>query len=287
MKKKMRSKQMAASQIKSALERLTAELEHGTSDQFKAYLTAMAKFRRYSWGNVLLVMSQRCDAEHVAGYRTWQKLGRQVRQGEKGILILAPIVYRSRQANDREVKEEDDKTVGFKAAYVFDVSQTDGEELPEPVKVKGDPSFHLERLKGFVQSQGINLEYARLNSVEGFAEAGRIVLRQGLEPAEEFSTLVHELSHSLLHQRDREKLPTKTVRETEAEATAYVVCEAIGLETRTASSDYIAAYKGQKDTLAKSLQRIQQTASEIIEGITVNDDECLQLAEPAQARAAA
>ena len=91
----------------------------------------------------------------------------------------------------------------------------------------------------------------------------------------------------MLHQRDRAQQPTKTVRETEAEATAYVVCEAIGLETKTASSDYIAAYQGQKDTLAKSLQRIQQTASEIIEGITVKDEACLPLAEPGQARAAA
>ena len=99
--------------------------------------------------------------------------------------------------------------------------------------------------------------------------------------------MVHELSHSLLHQRDREKQPTRMVRETEAEATAFVVCEAIGLETKTASSDYIAAYKGQKDTLAKSLQRIQQTASEIIEGITAKEEERLPLAEVGQARAAA
>ena len=285
--KKMKSRQTAASQIKTALDKLTEALEKGTSDQFKAYLAAMAKFRRYSWGNVLLIMSQRRDAKHVAGYRTWLKLGRQVRQGEKGIRILAPIVYRRRRADNDKAEETDEQTVAFKAAHVFDVSQTDGNELPEPVKVEGDPSFYLGMLKQFVQSLGIKLEYADLNQIEGFAEAGRIVLRQGLEPAEEFSTMVHELSHSLLHQRDREKQPARMVRETEAEATAYVVCEAIGLETRTASSDYIAAYKGQKDTLGKSLQRIQHTAREIIEGITSKDEECVPLFEAGQARAAA
>ena len=285
--KKTKSKRTAASQIKMALDKLTTELEKGTSEQFKACLAAMAKFHRYSWSNVLLIMSQRNDARHVAGYRTWQKLGRQVKQGEKGIQILAPIVYRRSRADNGKAEETHEQAVAFKAAHVFDVSQTDGNELPEPVKVVGDPSLYLGRLRQFVQSQGIKLEYADLHQVEGFAETGRIVLRQGLEPAEEFSTMVHELSHSLLHQRDREKQPTRMVRETEAEATAYIVCEAIGLETRTASSDYIAAYKGQKDTLAKSLQRIQQTASEIIEGITAKDEECLPFVEAGQARAAA
>jgi len=285
--KNAKAKHVASSQIKRALEKLTAELENGTSEQFKEFLAAMADFHRYSWGNVLLITLQRSDAKHVAGYRTWQKLGRQVKKGEKGILIMAPIVYRRRKAKEQKAEENDDRTVGFKAAYVFDVSQTDGKELSEPVKVEGDPSSYLAKLKRSVQSQGIKLEYADMRSVEGFAQAGRIVLREGLEPGEEFSTLVHELSHSLLHQHDREKQPTKTVRETEAEAIAYIVCEAIGLETKTASSDYIALYEGKKDTLAESLQRIQQTASMIIEGITDKDKACLVHAEPVQQYSAA
>ena len=275
------AKQKAASQIKNALEKLTVELEKGTSQQFKKFLAAMAKFHRYSWGNALLITLQRSDAKHVAGYRTWQKLGRQVKKGQKGILIMAPIVYRRRQANEREAKEEDERTVGLKAAYVFDVSQTDGKELPEPVTVEGDPRFYLERLKQFVQSHDIKLEYASLNSVEGFAGKGRIVVRQDLEPGEEFSTMVHELSHALLHVHDG--VPeAKTVRETEAEAIAYIVCEAVGLQTNTASSDYIALCKGSKDTLAKSLQRIQETAGVIIDGLKDEDEGNAASMEPAQ-----
>ncbi len=83
-------KQAAVRETETAMDKLMVELEGGTSDQLKAYLAAMAKFHRYSWGNVLLIASQRPDAKHVAGYRTWQKLGRQVKKGQKGILIGVP-----------------------------------------------------------------------------------------------------------------------------------------------------------------------------------------------------
>jgi hypothetical protein len=106
---------------------------------------------------------------------------------------------------------------------------------------------------------------------DGVSRGGRISIRPGLAPAQEFSVIVHELAHELLH-RGEDRPQSKTVRETEAEAVAFVVCQAIGLETGTAASDYIQLYDGKTDTLAASLNRIQYIASEIIMSITFNEE---------------
>ena len=121
-------------------------------------------------------------------------------------------------------------------------------------------------MKALVAKQGIKLEYSnRIGPAEGASEGGRIILRTDLEPAAEFSVLVHEHAHERLHQ-GKEK-DSKTVRETEAEAVAFAVCQAVGLDTNTASSDYIQLYDGKKETLLASLQRIKETAGEIIEAV--------------------
>ena len=259
----------------TALDGLAKQLEAGKSEQLRQYLKVMARFTRYSVGNAILIALQRPNATHVAGYRAWQRLGRQVKTGEKGIAILAPIVARRRRADAEEEGTEDDgETVrSFRAAHVFDISQTEGKPLAEPVRVGGDPGEYLSRLKGYVDGLGIELEVStRLGLVaEGASAGGRIILRSGLEPAEELSTLSHELAHELLHQGD-DATPDKKVRETEAEAVAFVVCQGIGLETSSASSDYIQLHQGDKQLLLKSLQRIRKTASAILNAITVKEE---------------
>ena len=255
-----------------AIEELAWALDDGHSESLTAYLAMLGRFHRYSLGNVILIALQRSDATRVAGYRTWQRLGRQVKQGERAIRILAPIAYRKRKR--REVREDEtvqrddetDEVLAFKPAAVFDVSQTDGEPLAEFARVNGDPAEHLSRLKDLVLSRGIMLEYTnRIGSAQGASGGGKIFLRTDLAPAEEFSTLVHELAHEALHQ-DKTKR-RKTVRETEAEAVAFVVCQAVGLECGTASSDYVQLYQGSKTTLLESLERIRGTAGEIIEAV--------------------
>jgi antirestriction protein ArdC len=120
-----------------ALEQLVTALEQGQSATLTRYLSAMARFHRYSFNNVMLIYTQREDASHVAGFHSWRKLNRFVRKGEKGILILAPMIFKNAEAETAKTDEE--KTiVRFKAAYVFDVSQTDGEPLPEFATVHGE-----------------------------------------------------------------------------------------------------------------------------------------------------
>lgn len=255
----------------NAIEQLAQAVEQGGSDALKRYLEAMSRFHEYSFGNVMLIAMQRPDATHVAGFQSWKKLGRYVKQGEKGIVIIAPMALRTKRgdecipAESLDEKHAEETILRFRAVYVFDVSQTDGEPLPEFARVGGSPNGETELLKAFVTEQGITLEYSDgLGSAHGASLGGKILLRADLPPAEEFSVLVHELAHEMLHRDDRRKDTTKTIRETEAEAVAFVVSKAIGLDTNSAASDYIRLYNGDNETLAESLGQIQQTAAKIL-----------------------
>jgi antirestriction protein ArdC len=108
----------------------------------------------------MLIASQKPTASHVAGFHAWHKLGRFVKKGEKGIMILAPIVRRKNESAKQDETDESSTAVGFRAAYVFDISQTDGQELPTIGSVNGEPREYRERLAKFVAEQGIALEYS-------------------------------------------------------------------------------------------------------------------------------
>ena len=257
---------------RQAVDNLISAVEAGKSEHFKAYLAAMGRFHRYSFGNQLLIHLQKADAKRVAGFHTWKKLGRQVKKGEKAIRILAPVLLKlgGESTELKRILREDieEKVVTFRSACVFDVSQTDGKPLAEFAKVCGNPGIQTERLRCLITGKGIKLEYSNaIGPAQGLSTKGRIILREDLDQAEEFSTMAHELAHlEMLHQAGKSS-ESKTVRETEAEAVAFVVCQAIGLDANDSASDYIQMYDGNKGTLMESLERIQQTASEIIRGI--------------------
>ncbi len=262
----------ARSLIETALDQLATALEQGHSQALKEYLASMARFHPYSAGNQLLIWSQKPEATRVAGYQTLKRLGRQVKRGERGILIQAPIQYRYTTTKEKPGKSQnEDNTVtvtrlsGFKPAHVFDITQTEGPDLPEFATVQGNPGEHLEQLKTAIQKRGITLKYSdEMGGAIGRSSGGRITLQTGLPPAEEFSALVHELAHEILHHKPNQKKTTRTIRETQAEAVAFVVNTTIGLETNTASSDYIQLYQGDKKVLAESLHDIRQTANTIL-----------------------
>jgi antirestriction factor ArdC-like protein len=258
-----------AKQIASkAIEQLSQALERGHSETLREYLAAMARFHRYSLHNIMLIASQRPDATHVAGFQTWKQLGRFVKRGTKGILILAPIVLRKETESDNREEQTERSAIRFRAVYVFDVTDTDGKPLPELANAEGDPSGYTERLKEFIASRAIQLEYSEaIYPAQGQCSPGKIVLLPGQCAAEEFATLAHETGHALLHGQDRRSETTKCVRETEAEAVAFVVCEAIGLKAQN-SADYIQLYSGDKETLAESLEHVQRASAEILAAIS-------------------
>ena len=252
----------------SAIEQLIQALEAGHSQRLREYLAAIARFHRYSWHNIMLIASQKPTATHIAGFHTWQKLGRFVKKGEKGILILAPIMKRKAENPEQIESDDSPSTVGFRPAYVFDVSQTDGQELPAIGSVNGDPREHRERLVKFVAEQGIALGYSQdIAPARGESAGGKITLLPGQSPAEEFATLAHEVAHELMHRGERRKSTSKRVRETEAEAVAFVVCSAIGLDTGSAAQDYIGLYGGDAKLLAETMEAVQQAASQILNAI--------------------
>ncbi len=264
--------------IKQAVDYLVQQLEAGHSDTLAAYLRTMARFHNYSFGNILQIARQRPTATRVAGFGKWKELGRFVKRGEKGIQILAPITgYRRRKDDSEEETESNPQRVlvGFRAVYVFDYEQTEGADLPElNHTISGDVGENRDRLIEFLGRQNIALEFDQsIGPALGVSYGGRIALLPGQARPEEFTTLVHETAHELLHRSERRTFTTKVVRETEAEAVAFIVGQAVGLEMGTASSDYIQLYHGNASLLAESLEVIQRTASTILRALRIDEAE--------------
>ena len=263
--KRQTAKDVIAANVKTLIE----QIEAGKSDALTVYLTAMSRFHNYSFGNILEIARQMPDATHVAGMYTWNQLGRRIKKGEKGIRILAPMVgikRKSKEEAEKDItKQNQPVLVGFRNAYIFDISQTEGAELPAMRQVAGDVGENHDRLIAFIEAQHITLEFnERISPALGVSYGGKIVLLPGQSKAEEFATLVHELAHEMLHKADCRTATTKVVRETEAEAIAFVVGKAIGLEAGTASADYIQLYHGNASLLAESLEVIQQASAVIL-----------------------
>ena len=259
------AKDIIAANVKSLIE----QLEAGHSDALTAYLDAMSRFHNYSFGNILEIARQRPDATRVAGLYAWNQLGRKVMKGQKGIRILAPIIGIKRKKDEeaeRDITKQNTRVlVGFRNAYVFDVSQTEGAELPTMREMSGTVGENRDRLVSFIKGQGIELVFTeKIAPALGMSYGGKIAIYPGQGEAEEFSTLVHELAHEMLHKAERRTTTTKIVRETEAEAIAFVIGKAVGLETGSASADYIHLYHGNASLLAESLEVIQQTSGVIL-----------------------
>ncbi|MGB9067350.1 MAG: ArdC family protein [Candidatus Acidiferrales bacterium] len=253
-----------------AIEELTAALNANPSEALTGYLKTVAKFHKYSFNNILLIAMACPQATHVAGFHTWRMLGRHVKRGAKGIRIVAPVSRRRAQQADTHINEEilsgsSTSVFGFRAVYVFDESMTEGKPLAELNSVQGDPSDYQERLEQFIQELGIALEYSPdIAPARGTSQGGKITILPGQSPAEIVETLAHEIAHELMHRGDRRTTTTKRQRETEAEAVAFIVANAIGLQATSASADYITLWNGDAMLLAQSLEIIQRTAVQII-----------------------
>ena len=271
MKSAVHSSQTRASDTAAQLlSQLSDALASGNSQALTDYLNVMAKFHRYSYYNSLLIFAQRPSATHVAGYARWKQLGRFVKQREKGIVILAPSIASPKIKPEEEEPTGDRQVRYFMAVHVWDVSQTDGQELPAIRPVTGEVGPHLDRLKDLVREHSIGLAYtADLGGARGLSHGGSITLLSGLSPAEELQTLAHELGHELLHRGNRRVETTRQIRELEAEAVAYVVTSACGLSNESASWDYIRLYRGDEKLLAQSLSYIQHVSAEILDYIEV------------------
>lgn len=249
------------------IEKLTEGISNLTSsDQWQHYLDLQSRFHRYSFGNVLLIAAQCHEATQVAGFNAWLKLNRFVRKGEKAIWILAPKVYKNADAEDGE----DDRVIrGFKFVPVFDVAQTDGEELATVCsRIDGDDPFgaydvlfELARSIGFTV---VPHEFDGSTNGDCSHSEHRIRIEIRNTPAQQVKTLAHEIAHALLH----EKFDNRALAELEAESTAYVVCQALGFDSSDYSFGYVATWAGGGDEaiagIKASCERIQKSAATIL-----------------------
>lgn len=248
---------------------LTAKLEKGMqdmfqSDRYKAYLDMQARFYNYSFNNCMLIMLQNPNASYVAGFSVWKKLGRAVKRGEHGISIIAPCFKKIQNADG-----EEEKLTYFRAAYVFDIEQTEGEELPELVKgeLKGEQDCS-EMLRKLAEIAPCEITYTDITGgAKGryLTAERRIEIKQEMSGIQTVKTTIHEIAHSMLHAAPCDK--DKRTKEVEAESVAYIVSNYLGIDTSEYSFGYIAGWAGDQEQkkIKDSLATIQKCAAEIIE----------------------
>lgn len=260
------------------------------SDKYNDCLRYMSKFTNYSAGNCILIMLQKPEASLVAAFGKWKQLGRTVNKGEKGIAILAPMTFRNKQSDVEDEEEQDEaetRTLGFRKIYVFDVSQTSGEPVPEYVSDLDEDieEEHVEAVISAVRSvTGLPVDVEDISGgAKGYYSHSeqRIVIQSGLSGAQAVKTAIHECAHALLHDPDK-NLPTadttRSDKEVQAESVAYIVASRYGLDTSEYSFPYIASWSHGKqlEQLNRFLNEIQGTARIICDAI---DNELTFLAE--------
>lgn len=277
------------------LKAITDKLEQGvsdvfSSDKYKQFLDTMAKFPRYSVNNNILIMMQKPDAQMCQSFTGWKEMGRFVKKGEKGIKILAPAPYtiqreqtklddRGNPMMDKDgepiMESVEIKVNAFKVVSTFDVSQTDGKELP---------SLGVDELTGGVDGYGTFLEALKevcpvpmsFENIEGGAKGfysqteKRIAIQEGMSEAQTVKTAIHEMAHQKLHAIENNgPKQTRGSKEVEAESVAYTVCQHYGIDTSDYSFSYVAGWSEGKEMpeLKASLDTIRRAASEMIAAI--------------------
>lgn len=268
---------------KEKIKEITKELEKGVNevfqgDAYKRYLEFAAKFYNYSLNNCILIWSQKPDASLVAGYKAWQtKFKRQVKKGEKAIQILAPIPRKFKKEVEDEDGNKTEKEIqytAFTTAYVFDISQTEGEDLPRLIKdLTGSVENYNKLLEKLTAVAPVPVSFENITSgAKGYysSSKNKIAIKENMSELQTIKTLIHEISHSILHSEDGEQKDTdRHTAEVQAESVAFTVCSYLGLDTSDYSFGYVASWSAGKEVkeLTASMEVIRKTAKSIIEGL--------------------
>jgi antirestriction protein ArdC len=244
------------------------------SETYKAALQFRNKFHAYSFRNVWLIYTQCPTATYVAGYYAWLKLGRHVKKGESGIGILAPMTRKAKDDEGSDTKH----IFGFKTATVFNVEQTEGQDLPElptPRLLELDSQgirHIITALESYAQTQDITVIKSTFSNTTlgSFHYRSKTIrLRDDLPPLQQLKTTVHELAHALMHKKDDTK--PRHVKELEAESCAYLLCDSLGLDSSSYSFAYLATWADDPNEILPAAERACKVADEILEQInTIN-----------------
>lgn len=269
-------------QVQEAIKSLEAGVEDLlASGEWEKYLKTQAAFHTYSANNVMLIMIQCPGATRVAGYRKWQSLGRQVRKGEKAIGILAPMVKKIERedATSGEITTRR-AVVGFRLAKVFDIAQTDGEDLPEVVhplgEGNGDAALHAELVRQ-IEAEGFTYSEEEIGGgAKGYTsfDTMQVVIKSTETLEQRVKTTAHELAHVLLHDPKQVNYAARRgYCEVEAESVAYVVLHAMGYEAGDYSFGYVAGWSGGKVEAIRSVaENIQKTSAKILASMMSADE---------------
>ena len=258
-------------QRRELAERLEAGFKQvqGSAD-FQQYLKTCARFHQYSIGNVMLIHVQRPDASRVAGFKTWHSLGRRVRKGERGIKILAPRTFKRRDDDEDDDTERVESVTYFVPVHVFDVSQTEGDELPSPTtELEGvDDAGLYSALERLAWGEGLTVDRTpgERSAANGFYSEDRrlIWVKPEASLAQATKTLAHELSHHYAEHKVNGHCRDES--ETIAEASAYVILAHFGIDSADYSFAYLASWTDEKTFKAK-LDEIVGTAGKIIDAL--------------------
>ncbi|MBQ6088744.1 MAG: hypothetical protein IJK95_04215 [Firmicutes bacterium] len=267
-------------QVKEILEKLEQGVtELFESERYKEYLNCMSKFYNYSLNNTLLIAMQKPDATFVTGFHAWHdKHGRNVKKGEKGIKIFAPVKYKV--TVDPEAPGEEPKEIektGFKVTYVWDISQTEGKELPTigVNELSGDVKDYDKLYRALRLICPVPVEFGDIGGgSKGYYNDSEklVMIKSGMSQVQTIKTLLHESAHAMLHSKaamDPDHPVDRRTMEVEAESIAFTVCKKYGMDTDDYSFGYIAGWSSDKDAkeLKNSLERIKDTADKMITGI--------------------
>ena len=300
------------------LKEITDRLEQGItelfdSERYREYLRVMSKFHNYSFNNTLLIAMQKPDASLIAGFSAWKNnFGRNVMKGQKGIKILAPSPFKIKKEMEKidpqtqkaiigkdgkPVTEEKEITIpAFKVVSVFDVSQTEGREIPDIAvnMLTGDVEHYKDVFAALEKTSPVPVGFEKIEGgAHGYyhLEDKRIALDEGMSELQTLKTLIHEIAHAKLHDidlnaplEDLENRPDRRTREVQAESIAYTVCQHYGLDTSDYSFGYVAEWSAGRELaeLKSSLETIRSTAAEIINSIDEHIAELQKTQEQAQ-----
>ena len=287
------------------LKEITDRLEQGItelfdSERYKEYLKVMSKFHNYSFRNTVLIAMQKPDASLLAGFSAWKNnFERNVMRGQKGIKIIAPSPYKIKQEmqkidphtqkpiigkDGKPVTEEKEITIpAYKVVSVFDVSQTEGKELPDIAvdELTGDVDRYKDFFAALEKTSPVPIAF---ENIEGGShgyyhlEDKRIAINEGMSELQTLKTAIHEIAHAKLHDidlnapKDEQPRVDRRTREVEAESVAYTVCQHYGLDTSDYSFGYVAGWSSGRELseLKSSLETIRSAAAEIINSIDAN-----------------
>lgn len=299
---------MADNSTKEEMKKLTERLEQGILDfmdgeKFKTYLRTVSKFHNYSLNNTILIALQKPDATYVTGYRTWQSMGRNVKPGEKGLKIFAPSSYTVKKEKPKidpatqQVELDDNgnpimitvtqKISSFHPISVFDVSQTEGEELDLELihELDGSVEQYENMFDAIKDVSPVPVIMENITTgAKGYFDGYKIAVNNGMSEAQTVKTALHELAHAM-HEHHGIKLPgvrlSRNAKEVEAESTAFIVANHFGIDTSDYSFGYLASWSTGKDIkeLKSSLDKIRKVASDMIASLEEKMKEKIQSKE--------